>query len=111
MSVDYKSAIIYGYDFSNVDFPDTFLEACEEAGFDVIYDGYDGQFCYIGICLSKCDVFTEVRFNIFDKFSNAITSLIDTYQRAPKGLLEWFPKSEVEGKIPDPDLYHICYAV
>ena len=63
MSVNYESALIYGWDCSKIqeDWPLEATERMEELGFDVIRDCYSEEFLYIGKCISHTSCGEEAR--------------------------------------------------
>ena len=65
MSVNYESALIYGYNCSN--YQDEWsieeLEQMKEIGWDVIRDGYSDKFLFIGKIISQTDAEQEARID------------------------------------------------
>lgn len=104
MSVNYKSALIYGCDCSNIQ-DEWSTEACEKMmalGYDVISDCYDNKFLYIGKTISETECFEEARVNCLDEMEQAIIDLRDLIQHTPWELKKHLPICK--------SLYHICYA-
>ena len=104
MSVDYKAALIYGYDCSHCieDFPWEFREKWEEAGWDIISDAYDNRFLYIGKTISDVSLGEDVRIDCECEANQAEIYLEKLLDKAP---VEW------RAMLPRfPSTYHICYA-
>ena len=104
MSVDYESALIYGWDCSRIqeDWPHEATEQMEELGFDVIRDGYSEEFLYIGKCISKTSCGEEARVDCEYEAQQADIYLEELLAKIPvewRALLPRFPST-----------YHLCYA-
>lgn len=104
MSVEYKAALIYGFDCTHCidDFSSEIREKWEEAGWDIIEDCYNDDFLYIGKIISNVSLGDEV---IIDCECAA--------QQASIYLEELLDKTSVEWKLLlplFPSTYHICYA-
>jgi hypothetical protein len=110
MSVEFVSSVIYGYNLSNkcveLDFDgiNELVECLENVGFDIIYDGYCGEFLYAGIELSRACCYEEASTNITQKFADAHAELNRLIAQAPIDLLNQLPLREA------PATYHLCYA-
>ena len=105
MSVDYKAALIYGYDCSHCieDFPWEFREEWENEGWDIISDAYDNGFLYIGKIISKVSLGEEVRIDCEYEANQIEIDLEELLDKAP---VEW------RAMLPRfPSTYHICYAI
>ena len=109
MSIEYVSAIIYGYDLSDQlnddsEVIDEFITALENADFNVIYDGYSGEFLYVGILVSKCDIWDQKRISITTQLSVAHAEVNRLLAQAPLEIISKLPLREV------PMTFHLCYA-
>ena len=104
MSVEYKSALIYGFDCSHCieDFPWEFREKWEDAGWDIISDCYDDKFLYIGKIISNVSLGEEVRVDCEYEAQQADIYLEELLAKIP---VEWralLPRFS--------SIYHLCYA-
>ena len=104
MSVDYRAALIYGYDCSNVisDFPWELRDALEEQGWDVISDCYDDRFLYIGVSISDISLGFDVRIDCEAEAQQSAIYLEELYDKLPIEIKELLPAM--------PSTFHICYA-
>lgn len=104
MSVDYKAALIYGYDCSNCidDFPWELREQFEELGWDVISDGYDNRFLYIGKTISNVSLGEDVRIDCEVEAAQAYEYLNELVDKTPTEWVQMLPTN--------PSTYHLCYA-
>lgn len=104
MSVNYESALIYGWDCSRIhgDWPHEATEQMEELGFDVIRDGYSEEFLYIGKCISKTSCGEEARVDCLKHWEQTETDVRHMLREVQKELKENLPLF--------PSIYHLCYA-
>ena len=104
MSVDYKSALIYGYDCSHlinkISWED--LEELENIGWDYIRDPYSDKFLYIGVKISCVDCYEERIIDIFKALNPTIHKFSELIGKTPDGYKALLPLSG--------SVYHICYA-
>ena len=103
MSVDYKAALINGWSCNPDKFSSEEREFLEDIGWDVIQDGYDDKFLYIGKTISSADMGEEVHIDAIQRVYDALSATIPLIENTPDELFD---------KLPDKDisLYHICYA-
>lgn len=103
MSVDYKSALIYGFECDPTEWSHKETEAMAEIGWDVIRDYYADSFLYIGKTVSETDCYEDARV---DCLANLQTSM-----REVKGLISKTPDKYFD-KLPpfSCSMYHLCYA-
>ena len=104
MSVDYESALIYGWDCSRIQkyCPYEATEQMEELGFDVIRDGYSEEFLYIGKYISHTSCGEEARVDCLRYLEQTEIDVEHMLREVPEGLkrnLALFPS-----------IYHLCYA-
>ena len=104
MSVDYNSALIYGWDCSRIqeDWPHEASEQMEEFGFDVIRDGYSGEFLYIGKCISRTSCGEEARVDCLKYLEQTKIDVEHMIREVPEELKTNLPLF--------PSIYHLCYA-
>lgn len=104
MSVDYNSALIYGWDCSRIqeDWPHEATERMEELGFDVIRDGYSEEFLYIGKCISKTSCGEEARVDCLKYWEQTEIDVECMLREVPEELKRNLPLF--------PSIYHLCYA-
>ena len=107
MSVDYRAALIYGYDLSDQirTLPEDFKEQAENAGFNVVFDFYDEDFLYVGISISDISAWDEVCICIETAKVKAEDKLAEVLAAAPKDIVKYIPTDWF------PSTYHICYAL
>ena len=74
----------------------------EELGYDVLYDGYDGEFLYIGKIISHTDCYEPARVDCLAEMEQAIIDLGNIIKDTPVELLNHLPLYK--------SIYHICYA-
>jgi hypothetical protein len=105
MSVDYNSALIYGWDCSRIqeDWPCEATEQMEELGFDVIRDSYYDEFLYIGKCISKTSCGEEARVDCLRYLDQTEIDVENMLLAVPEELKRNLP-------FEFPSLYHLCYA-
>jgi hypothetical protein len=105
LSVNYKSALIYGYDVSEIEVSIEQYEVLEDHGFNMITN-YDGKLLYIGVNISSVDE---------DEISKMI-NLEENYKiikQRLKGLVYSLSTSYKELLVPvvsTVGVYHVCYA-
>lgn len=102
MSVNYRSALIYGYKCSPEDWSWDSREKAEELGLDVISDPYADNFLYIGKAISKTSAYDEVEVNCLENLQQAENDLQDILQYIPEDIKQKLPLYK--------SLYHLCYA-
>lgn len=104
MSVNYNSALIYGWDCSKIqeDWPLEATGKMEELGFDVIRDGYSEEFLYIGKCISQTSCGEEVRVDCLQYLDQIEIDIASMLLEAPEELKRNLPLF--------PSIYHLCYA-
>ena len=102
MSVDYKSALIYGFDCDPNRFSCEEREFLEELGWDIIRDDYDDKFLYIGKVVSSTGCFEETRVDCIREITGAMTNCNELTDETPDELFAKFPC--------DASMYHLCYA-
>lgn len=104
MSVDYTSALIYGFNCS--DRMDKFTEEIKDElydiGFNFIEDFYCGNFLYIGVVVSSCDCYDEARVDCLAEVEQAYEDLQALLNETPEEIRNLFPYQ--------PSMYHLCYA-
>ena len=101
MSVNYESALIYGYKCNPADWDWADLEHMEDKGWDVIRDNYSDEFLYIGRIISHSVLGEEKQVDILQKvIENMSLDLIDDI---PLHLFCRMSEAQYS-------LYHICYA-
>ena len=104
MSVNYESALIYGYNCSNYqdEWSSEELERMKKIGWDIIRDAYSDEFLYIGKIISQVEVEQEARIDCLkdlEQIKNNVNALfIDT----PIEMLSRLPIYRT--------MYHLCYA-
>lgn len=103
MSVDYKSALIYGFNCEPDKFSYEELEKLEEIGLDVISDCYSDNFLYIGKCISKTSCGEEARVDCLKYLEQAEIDVRHLLREVPEELKKNLPLF--------PSIYHLCYAV
>ena len=105
MSVEYKSALIYGYDCSKIqdEWPHEALEKMEELGYDVISDCYSDKFLYIGKIISHVDCYKEARVDCLASEDQARIDLKCLLAETPWEYTKHLPLYK--------SMYHICYAI
>ena len=104
MSVDYNSALIYGWDCSRIqeDWPYEATEQMEEFGFDVIRDSYCDKFLYIGKCISKTSCDEEARVDCLKYLEQTEIDVECMLREVSEKLKRNLPLF--------PSIYHLCYA-
>lgn len=106
MSIEYKSALIYGYDCTQIRHLLTYedIEELENIGWGVIYDPYNNDgFLYVGIIVSEVDCYDEARVNCFENLARNDDELAKLRLKTPNKYLELFVDCHIS-------LYHLCYA-
>lgn len=104
MSVEYKSALIYGCNCSNIqdEWSTEDLEIMEELGYDVIQDCYSNKFLYIGKLISQVDCYNEANIDCLAEMDKARIALQKLLDKTSYELKRHLPLSK--------SLYHLCYA-
>ena len=102
MSVDYKSALIYGYDCDPENWSYEETEALEALGWDIIRDYYADGFLYIGIKLSCVDCYEEVKVDVFKALNPSMLKFSELLYKTPE---QYKVKLPLSGSV-----YHLCYA-
>ena len=104
MSVDYNSALFYGWDCSRIqeDWPYEATEQMEEFGFDVIRDCYCDKFLYIGKCISKTSCGEEARVDCLKYLEQTEIDVECMLREVPEELKRSLPLF--------PSIYLLCYA-
>ena len=104
MSVNYESALIYGWDCSRIqkDWPYEATEKMEELGFDVIRDCYSEEFLYIGKCISQTSCGEEARAYCLKYWEQTAIDIEHMLREVPEELKRNLPLF--------PSIYHFCYA-
>ena len=102
MSVDYKSALIYGFNCDPTKFSCEERETLEDLGWDIIEDGYDDKFLYIGKIISQAEYREEVKVDCLRELNGATTDCNELIDETPDKLFKKFPC--------DASMYHLCYA-
>ena len=102
MSVDYKSALIYGYDCDPADWSYEETEALEALGWDIIRDCYTDEFLYIGIKLSCVDCYEEAKVDVFKALNPVMLKFSELLHKTPE---QYKVKLPLSGSV-----YHLCYA-
>ena len=74
----------------------------EELGWDIIQDGYDEKFLYIGVEISRVDCYESVNIDVFKSLNPAIPKLSELLHNTPE---EYKIKLPLSGSV-----YHLCYA-
>jgi hypothetical protein len=105
LSVNYKSALIYGYDVSEIEVSIEQYEVLEDHGFNMITN-YDGKLLHIGVNISSVDeddvskmINLEENYKtIKQRFKGLVYSLSTSY------------KELLVPVAPTIGVYHICYA-
>jgi len=106
MSVDYKSALIYGYDCTQIRNLFTYedIGELEDIGWGVIYDPYrDDGFMYVGIIVSQTSCYDEAKVDCFENFARNKDKIAELRLKTPDKYLELFIECDIS-------LYHLCYA-
>ena len=106
MSVEYKSALIYGYDCTQIRHLLTYedIEELENIGWSVIYDPYsDDGFLYIGVAISITDCYSEAQVNCFENLAQSEDDSVRLRLKTPDKYLQLFVDCHIS-------LYHLCYA-
>ena len=105
MSVNYESALIYGYNCSDCqdEWTPEELEKMEEIGWDVIRDVYSDKFLFIGTIISQTEAGQEARKDCLrrdlEQIKNDVNALlVDT----PTEMFSRLPMHRT--------MYHLCYA-
>jgi hypothetical protein len=102
MSVDYKSALIYGYDCDPANWSYEETEALEILGWDIIRDCYNDEFLYIGIKLSCVDCYEEAKVDVFKALNPSMLKFSELLNKTPE---RYKVKLPLSGSV-----YHLCYA-
>lgn len=102
MSVNFKSALIYGYSCDPKQWSCEELEKMEELGWDIIQDCYGEQFLYIGIEISNVDCYESVNIDVFKALNPTMLKLSELLHNTPE---EYKVKLPLLGSV-----YHLCYA-
>lgn len=104
MSVNYESALIYGWDCSRIqeDWTPEVTEKMEELGFDVIRDGYSEEFLYIGKCISQTSCGEEARVDCLKYWEQTEIDVEHMLREVPEELKRNLPLFS--------SIYHLCYA-
>ena len=102
MSVNYKSALIYGYSCDPNKWSSEERERMEELGWDIISDVYDDNFLYIGKILSKTDCYEEARVDCLASLEQVIIDVNHIYS-----ITSWYLTDKLP---PERSMYHLCYA-
>ena len=104
MSVNYESALIYGYNCSRYqdEWTSEDLDQMEEIGWDVIRDGYSDEFLYIGKTISCTEAGQEARRDCLKDLEQAKNDLNDIFVNTPMEMLSRLPMYR--------SMYHLCYA-
>ena len=102
MSVNYEAALIYGYSCDPKEWSCEDCEKMEELGWDIIQDGYDEKFLYIGVEISRVDCYESVNIDVFKALNPAISKLSELLHNTPE---EYKIKLPLSGSV-----YHLCYA-
>lgn len=102
MSVDYNSALIYGYSCDPKDWPYEARDAMEELGWDVISDYYSDKFLYIGKIISHTSCFEEARVDCLASIDQVEIDIKHIYADTPMSLVQHLPLYR--------SIYHLCYA-
>lgn len=103
MSVDYKSALIYGYSCDPKDWSYEDREKMEELGWDVISDGYSDKFLYIGKTISQTDCYEEARVDCLASLDQVEIDIKHIYADTPMEFVKNLPLYR--------SIYHLCYAI
>ena len=102
MSVNYKTALIYGYSCDPTEWSCEDREKMEELGWDVIWDGYSEKFLYIGVEISCVDCYESVNIDVFKALNPVMLKLSELLHNTPE---EYKFKLPLSGSV-----YHLCYA-
>lgn len=102
MSVEYKSALIYGYNCNPKEWSHEDRDKMEELGWDIISDGYCDEFLYIGKIISKTDCYEEARVDCLASMEQVEIDIRHIFAETP---LEYIRHLPIYGSI-----YHLCYA-
>ena len=102
MSVNYKSALIYGYDCNIENWSYEDIEKMEEFGWDVIRDWHSDEFLYIGIKISCVDCYEGVNIDVFKALNPAMLKFSEILYNTPE---QYKVKLPLSGSV-----YHLCYA-
>lgn len=104
MSVNYESALIYGYNCSNYqdEWSSEELERMEEIGWDIIRGAYSDEFLYIGKIISQVEVGQEVRRDCLKDLKQIKNDVNALFIDTPMEMLSRLPMHR--------SLYHLCYA-
>ena len=102
MSVEYKSALIYGFNCVPNKFSREEREFLESLGWDIVEDGYDDSFLYIGKIISQTEYREETRVDCLRELRGAATDCSGLIDKTPDTLFKKFPC--------DVSVYHLCYA-
>lgn len=102
MSVNYNSALIYGYSCDPKDWSSEDRDKMEELGWDVISDGYSDEFLYIGKTISSVGCYEDARVDCFKYLDQSEIDVEYLLKNTPKELRKNLPFFA--------SLYHLCYA-
>ena len=102
MSVDYNSALIYGYNCNPKIWSHEARDTMEELGWDVISDGYSDEFLYIGKIISSVSCYEEARVDCLKHLNQSEIDVADLLKHTPKELRI--------NLSPFASMYHLCYA-
>lgn len=102
MSVEYKSVLIHGFECNPDKFSSEEREFLEDIGWDVIQDGYDDKFLYVGKIISSTGYSDEVKVDCLRELAGAISDTTDLMNETPNMVFKKFPC--------DASMYHLCYA-
>lgn len=104
MSVNYESALIYGYNCSRYqdEWTSEDLDQMEEIGWDIIRDAYYDEFLYIGKIISQVEVGQEVRRDCLKDLEQIKNDINALFAETPMEMLSRLPMHR--------SLYHLCYA-
>lgn len=111
MSVNYEAVLFYGYDLTPIkdQLPEDFEDQCQYIGFDTVVDGYNNEFFYVGVDISRCDMYSaEVRVDVIEKADKARFQFFYRLAEAAKHNKEiWQILHDLNA---ESKIYHICYA-
>ena len=103
MSVNYESALIYGYNCDRSQWSREDIEQMDELGWDIVEDYYDADgFLYIGKVISHTNCFEEARVDCLAGLEQAKIDIKHIFADTPWELVNKLPQER--------SMYHLCYA-
>ena len=104
MSVNYESALIYGYNCSKYqdEWSSEDLDQMEEIGWDVIRDAYSDEFLFIGTIISQTEAGQEAKKDCLRDLEQIKNDINALFAETPMEMLSRLPMHR--------SLYHLCYA-